>query len=208
MSSKLMRLGGPAMMLGGLLWVLMYGAEILLGVWTGEPYGDPSASALAWLGSALSSGAIFFLGIGFVGLYARLRGRSRTTGIAGMLLESVALLAAAVNLWLLTGISGEVREIELLGLLGVIGTFVGGCLLLGVAALRAEALPRWAGVLLPTVGILFWPLIFATIPLESVLPAYVIMDLPFPVAGAALFFVGHVLSSGRESSVESRPAVR
>ncbi len=49
MSSKLMRLGGPAMMLGGLLWVLMYGAEILLGVWTGEPYGDPSAAALARL---------------------------------------------------------------------------------------------------------------------------------------------------------------
>jgi hypothetical protein len=195
------------MVLGGLLWVFMYGTEILLGLKTGETYGDPSESVLAWLGGASFSGAIFCAGIGFVGLYARLQGRSRKLGIAGLLLESVAIIAAAVNLslLLLSGVTGAVTEFEPLGLLGVVGTFVGGCLLLGIAALRADVLPRWAGVLLLTVGVLFWLLIVATIPLEAVLPSYVIEDLPFPIAGAALVLVGRALSRFGTSSGPTRP---
>ncbi len=59
MSSNLIRWEGPAMMLGGLLWILTYVVEIVIGVALGaETYSqaDPSASLLEWLWP------VFFIG--------------------------------------------------------------------------------------------------------------------------------------------------
>lgn len=75
MSSKLIRWGGPAMMLGGLLWILTYVVEIIIGLTLGEAVynrADASASLLEWLWPACFMGAIFFLGIGLLGVRARL----------------------------------------------------------------------------------------------------------------------------------------
>ena len=205
MSSKLIRWGGPAMMLGGLLWILTYVVEIIIGLTLGEAVynrADASASLLEWLWPACFMGAIFFLGIGLLGVRARLEGRSKVWGLLGALLACVAIVAASINLVLLTGVSGEPTALDGVGFLGVVGVIFGS-ILLGIATLRAKVLPRWARVVLTLTPFAFIPAIIATIPLESVAPEYVIADLPFPVVGAVLATVGYAVLSSRESAQET-----
>jgi len=183
------------MMLGGLLWVFTYMVEIIIGVTAGEAAynrADPSASLLEWLWPAFFMEAIFFLGIGLLGVWARLQGRAKILGLLGALLACVAIVAASINLVMLTGISGEPTASDDLGFLGVIGT-LGGSVLLGIATLRAKVLPRWARFTLTLLPLAFIPAIIATFPLESILPEYVAADLPFPVVGAVLATVGYAM---------------
>ena len=187
------------MMLGGLLWVLTYVVEIIIGVTAGEAAynrADPGASLLEWLWPAFFMGAIFFLGIGLLGVWARLQGRAKILGLLGALLACVAIVAVSINLVMLTGISGEPTASDDLGFLGVIGT-LGGSVLLGIATLRAKVLPRWARFTLTLLPLAFIPAIIATFPLESVLPEYVAADLPFPVVGAVLATVGYAMLAER-----------
>lgn len=201
MSSKLIRWGGPAMILGGLLWILTYLTEIVVGLTLGEEtfrQPDASASLLEWLWPVFFMGAIFCLGVGLLGVRVRLEGRSKKLGTAGAILASIAIAAASVNLVLLAGVSGEATAYDGLGFLGVIGIMLGS-VLMGIAALRAKVLPRWARVVLALIPLAFVPAIIATIPLEAVAPEYVIADLPFPVVGAVLATVGYAMTADRRS---------
>lgn len=196
------------MMLGGMLWVLTYVVEILIGVTLGEAVyrrADAGASLLEWLWPAFFMGAIFFLGIGLLGVWARLRGRARIVGLLGALLASAAIVAASINLATLTDVAGEPTASDGLGFLGVIGT-LGGSVLLGIASLRAKVLPRLARFTLMLLPLAFIPAIIATIPLEAVAPEYVIADLPFPVVGAVMATVGHAMLSERTN--EARRPLR
>lgn len=207
MSPNLIRWGGPAMMLGGLLWILTYVVEIVIGVTLGaETYSqaDPSASLLEWLWPVFFMGAIFFLGVGLLGVRAQLEGRSKKLGITGALLAVVAIVAASINLVLLAGVFGEAKALDGLGFLGVIGVIF-GAILLGIAALRARVLQRWARLVLTMTPLAFIPAIIVTIPLESVLPEYAIADLPFLVVGAVLATVGYAILKNRINEA-SRPA--
>lgn len=210
MKSNLIRWGGPALMLGGLLWLLTYVVEILIGVTLGEATynrADASASLLEWLWPVFFMGAIFFLGVGLLGVWARLQGRAKILGRLGGLLACVAIVAASINLATLAGVSGEPTASDGLGFLGVIGT-LGGSVLLGGATLRAKVLPRGARFTLTLLPLAFIPAIIATIPLESVAPEYVIADLPFPVVGLVLATVGYAVFSNRrdaEEKMKNRP---
>jgi len=204
------------MMLGGLLWVLTYVVEIVIGLTLGEAvYNQPDASAslLEWLWPACFMGAIFFLGVGLLGVRARMEGRSRKLGIAGALLASVAIVAASINLVLLAGVFGKATALDGIGFLGVIGVIFGS-ILMGIAALRAKVLPRWARVVLTLTPFAFIPAIIVTIPLESVAPEYVIADLPFPVVGALLATVGYAMlvdmtsQAGRQARTSTSPSGR
>ncbi len=206
MSSKLIRWGGPAMMLGGSLWILNYVVQIVIGVTLGaETYSqaDPRDSALVWLWGVFFMGAVFFLGIGLLGVRARLQGRAKILGLLGALLACVAIVAASINLVTLTGVSGEPTASDGLGFLGVIGT-LGGSVLLGVATLRAKVLPRWARLTLALLPLAFIPAIIATIPLASIAPDYAVADLPFPVVGAVLASAGYAML-GERTNEAGRP---
>ncbi len=201
MSSNLIRWAGPTMMLGGTLWILTYVVEIVIGVTFGEvAYNavDPSASVIEWLWPAFFMGAIFFLGVGLLGVQARLEGRSKKLGIVGTLLASIAIGAASINLVLLAGIFDKATALDGLGFLGVLGT-LGGSILLGIATLRAKVLPRWARVVLTLTPFAFIPAIIATIPLASFAPDYAIADLPFAVVGAVFATVGYAMLAERTS---------
>ena len=204
MSLKLIRWGGPALILGGMLWVLTYVVEIILGVTAGEAAynrAEPSASVLEWLWPASFMGAILFLGVGLLGVQARLQGRAKILGLLGALLACVAIAAVSINLVLLAGTSGEPTASDDLGFLGVVGT-LGGSILLGIATLRAKVLPRWARFVLTLTPFAFIPAIIATIPLASVAPDYVIADLPFPVVGAVLATVGYAMLAERTNEAD------
>ncbi len=203
MSSNLKRWAGPALILGGLLWVLSYLTELAIGVTAGEAEyarADPSSSVLVWFWPALFMGAILFLGIGLLGVRARLEGRSRVLGIVGALLASVSIVASAINLVLLTGVTGKPIAEDGLGFAGVLG-IVFGSTVLGIAALRAKVLPRWVRFALAFIVFAFIPAIIATIPLEGVLPDYVIANLPFVFVGVVLAAVGLTMRSRTESAV-------
>lgn len=203
MSSNFKRWGGPALILGGTLWILSYLTELAIGATAGEAEyarADPSTSVLEWFWPALFMGAIFFLGIGLLGVRARLDGRSRVLGIVGALLACVAIVAAAINLVLLTGVTGKPTAEDGLGFAGVLG-IVFGSTFLGIAALRAKVLPRWVRFALAFIVFAFIPAIIATIPLEGVLPDYVIANLPFVFVGAVLAAVGFTMRSRTESVV-------
>lgn len=183
------------MLLGGLLWILTYLTEIAVGLTLGlETYlqADPSAALLVWLWPVFFMGAIFCLGVGLLGVRTRLEGCSKKLGIAGTILASVAIAAASVNLVLLSGVFGEPTARDGIGFLGVIGIMLGS-VLMGVAAVRAKVFQRWARVALALTPLAFVPAIIATIPLESIVPEYVIADLPFPVVGAVLATVGYAM---------------
>jgi hypothetical protein len=189
----LIRWGGPALILGGLLWVVTYAVEIAIGVTLGEAayaQSDPSTSALAWMWPACFMGAVLFLGVGLFGVAAHLRGRAKVWGLVGTFLACLAVGAASVNLVTLSGVLGEPTASDDFGFLGVIGV-LGGAIVLGIATLRARVLPRWAGLTLALLPLAFVPAILATIPLESIVPDYVVADLPFPVVGLVLATVGY-----------------
>ncbi len=211
MSSNFKRWGGPALMLGGLLWGLTYLTEIVVGVTAGEAAynrADPSASVLEWFWPALFMGAIFFLGVGLLGVHARLEGRSRILGTVGALLACVAVVAASINLVLLTGVTGKPTALDGLGFAGVLGV-VFGSTLLGIATLHARVLPRWVRFVLTFIVFAFVPAIIATIPLEGVVPDYVIADLPFLAVGVVLAVVGYAMLPGRTSALSRlAPAAR
>lgn len=197
-------------MLGGLLWVLTYLVEIIFGMTAGEAAyirADASASILVWFWGVFFMGALFFLGVGLLGVWTRLEGRSKVLGTVGALLACVAIGAASINLVTLTGVFGEPTANDGLGFLGVIGT-LGGSLLLGIAALRAKVLPRWARFVLTLTPFAFIPAIIVTIPLASVAPEYVVADFPFPVVGVVLATVGYALyNEKREPLSKPRRAV-
>lgn len=208
MSSNLMRWGGPALILGGLLWGLTYLTELVIGVTAGEAVynrADPSASVLEWFWPAFFMGAIFFFGVGLLGVWIRLEGRSRILGTLGALLACVAIVAALINLVLLTGVTGEPTASDGLGFAGVLGVLIGATLM-GIATIRAKVLPRWARFVLTFLIFAFVPAILVTIPLEHVVPDYVIADLPFPIVGAVLATVGYAMLEGRTTAV-GRPAL-
>ena len=81
-SSALIRIGGLAAMVGGLLWVVKGGAILLTGQ---QP-------------PVVFEAALPLFALGLLGLYARLEGRGRPLGKAGLLVAYAALAAAVLVL--------------------------------------------------------------------------------------------------------------
>jgi hypothetical protein len=93
-----------------------------------------------------------------------------------------------------------------LGGLAVV-TNLAAATLLGIATLRTRALSRAIGVTFLTVGLITFPCILLTIPLEAVLPPYVVGDLPFPVWGVVFAALGGmILRSAAQPAMHETPA--
>ncbi len=199
LSDVLTHHSGHALVAGGLLWVVTYIVEILIGVLLGEAtYASPdeSSSWLVWLWPATFMAAIFCLGAGLLGVAAQVGRRGRVLAVLGGLLAGMALAASSVNIVRLTGVAGDPTASDTLGFLGVVGV-LGGSVLLGAATLRAKVLRRRARLTLVLLPLAFIPAIIATIPLEGIAPDYVVADLPFPVVGLVLATVGLTISRDR-----------
>jgi hypothetical protein len=189
-----------ALLVGGLLWVVTYGVEILIGVLLGEAtYAspEPSSSWLVWLWPATFMGAIFCLSTGLLGIAAQVGRRHRVLTVLGGLMALVALVVSSINLVRLTGVIGQPTASDGLGFMGVVGV-LSGSVLLGVASTRGQVLPRPARWTLTLLPLAFVPAIIATIPLEGIAPDYVVADLPFPVVGLVLAWVGITLRRDRQ----------
>ncbi len=100
-SQQLKRLAGPALILGGIMWITIHIIMIIIVVMTGKLAGEVPASQqplitpIYFLFLPLSS---IFLGVGLLGLFALLEGRSRKLGIAGIVLASIGMVMGIIYL--------------------------------------------------------------------------------------------------------------
>jgi len=168
------RLGGAVMMLGGAMWVAKGGLIMLRVVDLGE----------------LLIVAELFFAVGLVGLHARLEGRGGRTGSMGGLLACAAVVLSVVNapysLFFAEVGPWTTFPFNVTYFVGTLAVFV-GLVLLGIAALRTEALPaRWK--LLPLV-----------VGPSGLFPVWVLalvhLELPVVVLGLAWILLGYVLWS-------------
>jgi hypothetical protein len=176
MSSRLIRWSGLAAMLGGALWVVK-GGLIMSGVLD--------------LGELLIVAQLLFA-MGLMGLHWRLGGRGGWLGRVGGFLAYVAAALSGVNAPYAVFFAEDGPQtpfpFNVTFAIAALVIFV-GLVLLGLAALRAEILPRrWRALPLAS-GLL------------SLLPVWVLafihLELPVVVLGLAWMLLGYVLWSDK-----------
>lgn len=173
-SSNLIRLGGLAAVVGGVLFVL---AELLYLVVGMSPSAENFSS-----GSAIVQGVLFLLGGvlllgGLLGLYTARSENLGTLGLVGFLVAFVGTALTVGNFWdsafTVPALAEEAPALVEAGppplvMFGIVVSFAllaVGWLLLGLASLRSRAYPRWAAVLLMVGAVLaFFPLPFSMVP--------------------------------------------
>ena len=182
MSSNVIRWGGLAAMIGGVLWMAVFAvfASRPSGPGSAPPYRSFEGLSVPCLISAV------LIVAGLVALHAHLRGTYGGLGTAGFVLASVG---TAVLVLVVVGAP------FLLSRLGALGLLLGSALM-GVAALRASVRLRWGGTTLVVGSLAFF--LFDT---EG---ARVWFALPY---GGAWLLVGYLLL--RSGGVEAaRPPTR
>jgi hypothetical protein len=193
---RALRRASAGLALGGALLLIMYALQIVYGLEHGRLYtpDDVTASPMARLGLALLTLALLAVALGLFTLGRSLRGRAPILAVISMALASVAFALMPINLAFLSGLLGPPRHLPRL-MLPVL-TNLAATVLLSVAALRSRALPAGPGYALLAAGVITFPFILLTIPLEAVVPDYLIADLPFAAWGATLLVVGWLLRRG------------
>jgi hypothetical protein len=194
MSSNLIRWGGLAAMLGGLLWIV---AAIITASKPRGCIGPVECDVMAIRDTSdvtpLLLLALMLSAVGLAGMVIRAWNTGRLDRLGQV---SVALCAVGVMLLVLGMGLNAISEVfwafvPLGGLALVIGLA-----LVGIAALRMEALPRWAAVLLVigSLGMLGF----------NDQNAQVLMAIPFGIGWVA---VGYALWSGRGATLQRPPRV-
>ena len=168
-SQRLSRLAGPALTLGGLLWITIHVIIVIGGLMTGKLVQAIPAThqlLLAHIYYLLLPLSYLILCVGLLGGFAWLDGRARRLGTTGFVLASIATVTSIINLIFLA-----MSATSLNGPLGVLAPLVNalnglsalsGTLLLGCAALRAHMLPRPFAWTLIVIGIVTLPILLTT----------------------------------------------
>ena len=181
MSSNLIRWGGPAAMMGGVLWMVVFALFALRPSGPGLTPPHRSFEGL-YLPNLVS---VVLIVVGVVALHARLRSLYGRLGTAGFI---SALVGAAVLV-----VSGASWPWELIGAIALLL----GSLLMGVAALVVNAPLRWGAIALIAGSLVFF--------LYNTETARVWFALPY---GAAWVVVGYLLWSGGVEATQRPPRVR
>lgn len=196
-SSDLIRWGGLAALVGGVLFVV---AE-LLGLPT---INIESFSETATTTSFAIQTTTFLLGVvlmllGLVGLYARQSEAAGALGLIGFLVAFLGTVLIGGFMWasvfIAPALATEVPEVVDAGpppgLLPTFIIFAVGWLLFGIATLRGRVFPRAAAILLIVGAVV------------------TILPLPFTtlVFDVAVVWLGFALFTGREASAEQPPRV-
>ena len=194
MSSNLIRWGGLAAILGGLIWIV---AAIITASKPRGCIGPAECDVMAMRDTSdvapLLLLALLLSAMGLARMFIRARntGRLDRWGQIGVVLcaAGVALLVLGMGL---NAISEVFWALVPLGGLAL----VIGLALVGIGALRMEALPRWAAVLLVigSLGMLG----------SNDQNAQVLMAIPFGIGWLA---VGYALWSGRGATLQRPPRI-
>lgn len=179
-SSILIRLGGLAAMVGGLLWIAKGGAILLTGQ---QP-------------PVVFKAALPLFAVGLLGLYARLGGRTGPLGKAGVLVACAALAAAAIVL---------VAPLAPFYVVAGFGPFL-GLVLLGSAALKARVFPApWSA--LPLAMGLGGPLLILAGGGLALISER-LLEIPIVLVGLAWMLLGYSVLVVKGATVEAPARVR
>ena len=197
MNQQVGRFGSLAAFIGGAMWITYYGIDLVSGA-LGQrviefSIKDAPNVPLVALVFLLFNGAILGFNGANLALFRRLGGRSYGWGIAGLVFS--ALAAIMVVLATVASVTGFTRAGVFSGI-GVLTTCI-ATTLLGVATLRARALPGKARFLPLAIGALTFPFIVTiTIILGAFLPDYAISEFPFAASGLGWIAIGLVMRAG------------
>ncbi len=196
-SSDLIRWGGLAALVGGVLFVV---AELLgLPTLNVESFSETATTASFAIQTTTFLLGVVLMLLGLVGLYARQSEAAGALGLIGFLVAFLGTVLVGGVMWASAFIAPALatEAPEFLdagpppGLLPTFIIFAVGWLLFGIATLRGRVFPRAAAILLIVGAVVtFLPLPFTT--------------LVFDVAVA---WLGFVLFTGREASAEQPPRV-
>lgn len=173
-TSNLMRWGGLATFLGGVLWGLQkIGWQLFIGVQDPRLYPQPAATILWIMGLV----AALLILIGLPALYARQAEQAGRLGliafvvvftgmvlVTGMAYFGTFVQAGLADLIIQAEAAGVIVEepaAVAVGFLLTLGLYLLGWILFGLASLRARVLPRWAAGLVMA-GIVLGFLFLAT----------------------------------------------
>jgi hypothetical protein len=209
----LYRLSGGALIIGSVLILISSVLNAVL--FPGHETSRQQLLGLPWLLVTLItlSGSLLFV-IGLPGMYLRAAGRAGVLGLVGFILLFFALLlqGAAFSTmqlvvlpWLAQQapqlIGGDSAPPALLLLLISSGLMqIVGAVLLGVAAMRAQVFPRWAGGLLIASGIA----LLLTLPLAEGVNT-ILEPIAFTLFALAFLRCGYTLMTGSNDVVEAAP---
>src|SRR5712691_7171269 len=139
-STNVARFGGSVGVLAGVLWIALGLIWLLL-----QPHPWAASSVYDYLAIALLSCASLALVGALVGLHARQIGRCGE--MEG--LEKISFFAAVLGATVTAvgNIAEDWLHIPLMGWVFILGSYIlfAGLLLLAIATIRAEVLPRWYG---------------------------------------------------------------
>ncbi len=185
MKNTLDRLGRRAAFWGGGALVVHYDLHLAHGLQTGQVLWDAMHTPLGRIDGVLFATAFGAIDVALLaGVFPDLRGGGSSAvkwlGRAGAGFAGLALPAAMLGLaGFLAG-----RMIPFAFPVACLSMFI-GALLLGIAALCARTLPRWAALTLIAFALGTAPLGFALPALMGGLPSYVSFELHFVAPGLA-----------------------
>jgi hypothetical protein len=187
-ASRQTRLIGPALTLGGLLWITDFVLILVNGLLTGMlPGADAQTPLYLRIGLRLFVLSIIVLNLGLSGLFGRLRRRSSKLSLAGAVFMTIGVALASVNTVMLSGLAGPATFNDIFMGFSIFATAIATGLL-SVAALRTRGLPRGLALTLLFVGITTIPILFGT-PLPFG-PDWATDHLAFLTSGIAYVIVG------------------
>jgi hypothetical protein len=179
-SSALIRLGGLAAMVGGLMWVVKGGSILLTGQ---QP-------------PVVFEAAMPLFAVGLLGLHARLDGRGGLLGKAGVLMAYAALASAAIVL---------VAPLAPFYALAGFGPFL-GLVLLGSATPQARVFPPPWSALPLAMGLGSPLLILAGGGLALISER--LLEIPIVLVGLAWMLLGYSVLAVKEATVQAPVRVR
>ncbi len=210
-SSKSSRWGGPAAMLGGALYIALFGVSVLIyGVFAEQTQGT-FLGAHAFIHS-LDVTMFALLALGTLGVYARQKDRLGKAGKVGFYTTLAGFLLSVLGGLTIIVVGLAVSDEATLGVLDVIThplahlLYAIGALIFGIATFRAGVLPR-GGALMAAVGPIWLLALFMTSfgGGESFLVPFV----PVVVTGLGWMWLGYALLSGSKGTVaEPQPVAR
>ncbi len=204
--SNLIRWGGLAAMLGGLMWTgsWLLNAQTLEG--NRAFLGLTEGNYRAMLNPALL-GMLF----GLVGMYALHARRFGKLGKIGFAMSFLSLAMGLVGNVVEFGLIGEVtRSFGWFIMFPIFFVWPFGMLLFGLAVLRAKGLPRWSNALPLVIGVVLVLAIFlgiAEMRMCGCGSADRMLELLFFTTGLGWALLGYVLwSSQSKSAMQPKPA--
>lgn len=182
--------------MGGILWILYYVFDVAYGaVEQYTNYHVENAPGLRITGPAYFGGVVF-VGIALAGIYLRLNNQYKSLAIPAVALAGVCTLAAGF------GLAGTVVSLlrfdfpqALFGFVGpsVLPMFI-SAVLLSIASLKAQSLPKKQAYLLLIFGLTHFPLgIGLWRLLTDVIPGFWYNELHFFISGFYWISIGKSL---------------